>query len=59
MRDDRTSFRSEGATNPEYVVTADDVGVTISAERIPMDDRGNQDPLELRIVSLDDEKRDV
>ncbi|KAK1284475.1 Mitochondrial import inner membrane translocase subunit TIM14-1 [Acorus calamus] len=37
-----TSQYVEGATNPEYVVTADDVGATISVERIPMDDRGNQ-----------------
>ncbi|KAK1320123.1 putative protein phosphatase 2C 51 [Acorus calamus] len=29
----------EGATNPEHVVTADDVGATISVECIPMDDR--------------------
>ncbi|KAK1327005.1 hypothetical protein QJS10_CPA01g03010 [Acorus calamus] len=32
----------EAATNPEYVVTADDVGATISAKCIPMDDKGNQ-----------------
>ncbi|KAK1304421.1 Mitochondrial import inner membrane translocase subunit TIM14-2 [Acorus calamus] len=35
----------EAATNPEYVVTADDVGATISAKCIPMDDKGNQDAL--------------
>ncbi|KAK1283917.1 Peptidyl-prolyl cis-trans isomerase PASTICCINO1 [Acorus calamus] len=38
-----TSQYVEGATNPEYVVTADDVGATISVERIPMDDRDNQE----------------
>ncbi|KAK9067872.1 hypothetical protein SSX86_011983 [Deinandra increscens subsp. villosa] len=32
----------EGATNPEYVVTADDVDKLIAVECIPMDDRGRQ-----------------
>nr|XP_043612288.1 putative receptor-like protein kinase At5g39000 isoform X2 [Erigeron canadensis] len=32
----------EGATNPEYVVTADDVNKLISVECIPMDDQGRQ-----------------
>ncbi|KAK1280573.1 hypothetical protein QJS04_geneDACA017926 [Acorus gramineus] len=40
MRDDCTSFRSE---EYEYVVTANDVGATISVERILMDDRGNRE----------------
>ncbi|KAL6323278.1 hypothetical protein AAG906_029285 [Vitis piasezkii] len=32
----------EGATNPEYVVTADDVDKLISVECVPMDDNGRQ-----------------
>lgn len=31
-----------GATNPEYVVTADDVDKLIAVECIPMDDQGRQ-----------------
>lgn len=31
-----------GATNPEYVVTADDVDKLIAVECIPMDDQGHQ-----------------
>lgn len=31
-----------GATNPEYVVTADDVDKLISVECVPMDDNGRQ-----------------
>lgn len=31
-----------GATNPEYVVTADDVDKRIAVECIPMDDKGRQ-----------------
>lgn len=31
-----------GATNPEYVVTADDVDKLIAVECIPMDDKGRQ-----------------
>ena len=33
---------SPGATNPEYVVTADDVDKLIAVECIPMDDQGRQ-----------------
>ncbi|XP_068651201.1 uncharacterized protein [Aristolochia californica] len=35
----------EGATNPDYVVTADDVDKLIAVECIPMDDGGNQGEL--------------
>ncbi|KAJ9680328.1 hypothetical protein PVL29_019597 [Vitis rotundifolia] len=35
----------EGATNPEYVVTADDVDKLISVECVPMDDNGRQGEL--------------
>lgn len=35
-----------GATNPEYVVTADDVDKLIAVECIPMDDQGRQVILE-------------
>lgn len=31
-----------GATNPEYVVGADDVDKLIAVECIPMDDKGHQ-----------------
>ena len=31
-----------GATNPEYIVTADDVDKLIAVECIPMDDQGHQ-----------------
>ncbi|XP_058225071.1 uncharacterized protein LOC131334180 isoform X4 [Rhododendron vialii] len=39
---DGTRQYIEGATNPEYVVTADDVDKHIAVECIPMDDRGRQ-----------------
>ncbi|XP_024984731.1 uncharacterized protein LOC112520514 isoform X2 [Cynara cardunculus var. scolymus] len=39
---DGTSEYIEGATNPEYVVTADDVDKLIAVECIPMDDQGRQ-----------------
>lgn len=35
-------FLGSGATNPEYVVTADDVDKLIAVECIPMDDKGRQ-----------------
>ncbi|XP_004307300.1 PREDICTED: uncharacterized protein LOC101293522 [Fragaria vesca subsp. vesca] len=35
----------EGATNPEYIVTADDVDKTIAVDCIPMDDQGRQGEL--------------
>ncbi|XP_044481673.1 uncharacterized protein LOC123208309 isoform X2 [Mangifera indica] len=39
---DGTRQYIEGATNPEYVVTADDVDKLIAVECIPMDDQGHQ-----------------
>ncbi|KAL4561454.1 hypothetical protein LXL04_033620 [Taraxacum kok-saghyz] len=39
---DGTREYIEGATNPEYVVTADDVDKLIAVECIPMDDHGRQ-----------------
>jgi len=36
------AFLELGATNPEYVVTADDVDKLIAVECIPMDDKGRQ-----------------
>ncbi|KAJ0810138.1 hypothetical protein HanPI659440_Chr01g0023281 [Helianthus annuus] len=39
---DGTREYIEGATNPEYVVTADDVDKLIAVECIPMDDQGRQ-----------------
>ncbi|KAI9092955.1 hypothetical protein K1719_027478 [Acacia pycnantha] len=42
---DGTRQYIEGATNPEYVVTADDVDKVISVECIPMDDKGRQGEL--------------
>ena len=35
-------FSDSGATDPEYIVTADDVDKLIAVECIPMDDIGNQ-----------------
>ncbi|KAM5554322.1 hypothetical protein ABKV19_022609 [Rosa sericea] len=35
----------EGATNPEYIVTADDVDKIIAVDCIPMDDQGRQGEL--------------
>ncbi|KAI8545596.1 hypothetical protein RHMOL_Rhmol07G0051800 [Rhododendron molle] len=42
---DGTRQYIEGATNPEYVVTADDVDKHIAVECIPMDDQGRQGEL--------------
>ncbi|XP_019168284.1 PREDICTED: uncharacterized protein LOC109163999 [Ipomoea nil] len=42
---DGTRHYIEGATNPEYVVTADDVDKLIAVECIPMDDQGRQGEL--------------
>ncbi|XP_058218129.1 uncharacterized protein LOC131329082 isoform X1 [Rhododendron vialii] len=39
---DGTRQYIEGATNPEYVVAADDMDKLIAIECIPMDDRGLQ-----------------
>lgn len=35
-------FSDSGATNPEYIVTADDVDKLIAVECIPMDEIGHQ-----------------
>ncbi|KAI4347745.1 hypothetical protein L6164_008528 [Bauhinia variegata] len=42
---DGTRQYIEGATNPEYIVTADDVDKLIAVECIPMDDKGRQGEL--------------
>ncbi|KAF3447576.1 hypothetical protein FNV43_RR12763 [Rhamnella rubrinervis] len=42
---DGTRQYIEGATNPEYIVTADDVDKIIAVECIPMDDQGHQGDL--------------
>ncbi|KAI7730403.1 hypothetical protein M8C21_025348, partial [Ambrosia artemisiifolia] len=42
VNDEGSSYALEGATNPEYVVTADDVDKFMAVECIPMDDRGRQ-----------------
>ncbi|KAK4270530.1 hypothetical protein QN277_023556 [Acacia crassicarpa] len=42
---DGTRQYIEGATNPEYVVTADDVDKVISVECIPIDEKGRQGEL--------------
>ncbi|XP_038725447.1 uncharacterized protein LOC120016648 isoform X2 [Tripterygium wilfordii] len=43
--DDGTRQYIEGATNPEYIVTADDVDKLLAVECIPMDDQGRQGEL--------------
>ncbi|KAL9248700.1 hypothetical protein AKJ16_DCAP10388 [Drosera capensis] len=40
--DDGTRHYIEGATNPEYFVTADDVDKYVAVECVPMDDKGRQ-----------------
>lgn len=35
-------FLQSGATNPEYIVTADDVDKIIAVDCIPMDEQGRQ-----------------
>ncbi|KAD6453674.1 hypothetical protein E3N88_08380 [Mikania micrantha] len=40
--EDGTSEYIEGATNPEYVVTVDDVGKVIALECVPVDSQGRQ-----------------
>ncbi|KAK9911344.1 hypothetical protein M0R45_035261 [Rubus argutus] len=44
LRDGTREF-IEGATNPEYIVTADDVDKIIAVDCIPMDDQGRQGEL--------------
>ncbi|KAL7204030.1 hypothetical protein ACSBR2_017153 [Camellia fascicularis] len=48
---DGTRQYIEGATNPEYVVTADDVDKLIAVECIPMDDQGHQGELVKRFAN--------
>ncbi|WMV50236.1 hypothetical protein MTR67_043621 [Solanum verrucosum] len=48
---DGTRQYIEGATNPEYVVTADDIDKLIAVECIPMDDQGHQ-VVDLALLSL-------
>ncbi|KAJ4721440.1 Microtubule-associated protein [Melia azedarach] len=52
---DGTTHYIEGATNPEYVVTADDVDKLIAVECIPMDDQGRQGEL-VRLFANDQNK---
>ncbi|KAG9145016.1 hypothetical protein Leryth_023192 [Lithospermum erythrorhizon] len=52
---DGTREYIDGATNPEYVVTADDVDKVIAVECIPMDDQGHQGEL-VRIFANDSSK---
>ncbi|XP_015577790.1 uncharacterized protein LOC8284263 isoform X1 [Ricinus communis] len=49
--EDGTRQYIEGATNPEYVVTADDVDKLIAVECIPMDDQGRQGELVKRFAN--------
>ncbi|XP_021755149.1 uncharacterized protein LOC110720424 [Chenopodium quinoa] len=48
---DGTRHYIEGATNPEYVVTADDVDKCIAVECIPMDENGRQGELVRRFAN--------
>ncbi|XP_056173522.1 uncharacterized protein LOC115689008 isoform X1 [Syzygium oleosum] len=52
---DGTTHYIEGATNPEYVVTADDVDKIIAVECIPMDDQGRQGDI-VRLFANDQNK---
>ncbi|KAG8391403.1 hypothetical protein BUALT_Bualt01G0184000 [Buddleja alternifolia] len=52
---DGTRQYIEGATNPDYVVTADDVDKLIAVECIPMDEDGRQGDL-VRIFANDQNK---
>ncbi|CAN1132327.1 hypothetical protein LINPERPRIM_LOCUS14327 [Linum perenne] len=49
--DDGTRQYIDGATNPEYIVTADDVDKVIAVECIPMDDQGRQGELVRRFAN--------
>ncbi|EYU40284.1 hypothetical protein MIMGU_mgv1a008436mg [Erythranthe guttata] len=52
---DGTRQYIEGATNPDYIVTADDVDKLIAVECIPMDDQGRQGDI-VRIFANDQNK---
>ncbi|KAA8515766.1 hypothetical protein F0562_018623 [Nyssa sinensis] len=49
---DGTKQYIEGATNPEYVVTADDVDKLIAVECIPMDNQGRQGELVTAVIRI-------
>ncbi|KAJ8771319.1 hypothetical protein K2173_026496 [Erythroxylum novogranatense] len=53
--EDGTTQYIEGATNPEYTVTADDVDKLIAVECIPMDEQGRQGDL-VRLYANDQNK---
>ncbi|XP_022948179.1 uncharacterized protein LOC111451815 isoform X2 [Cucurbita moschata] len=53
--EDGTRQYIEGATNPEYVVAADDVDKLIAVECIPMDDKGHQGEL-VKLFANDQKK---
>lgn len=53
--EDGTRQYIEGATHPEYIVTADDVHKLIAVECIPMDDQGRQGEL-VRLFANDQNK---
>ncbi|KAB5529680.1 hypothetical protein DKX38_019761 [Salix brachista] len=53
--EDGTRQYIEGATNPEYIITADDVDKLIAVECIPMDDQGHQGEL-VRLFANDQNK---
>ncbi|KAD6453672.1 hypothetical protein E3N88_08378 [Mikania micrantha] len=53
--EDGTSEYIEGATNPEYVVTADDVDKYIALECIPMNNQGRQGKV-VRVFANDQRK---
>ncbi|XP_074280071.1 uncharacterized protein LOC141605270 isoform X2 [Silene latifolia] len=48
---DGTRHYIEGATNPEYVVTADDIDKYIAVECIPMDENGRQGDIVRRVAN--------
>ncbi|CAN6809372.1 unnamed protein product [Brassica oleracea] len=53
--EDGTRQYIDGATHPEYIVTADDVDKLIAVECIPMDDQGRQGDL-VRLFANDQNK---
>ncbi|GKB59031.1 kinase-like domain, phloem protein 2-like protein, partial [Tanacetum coccineum] len=55
LLDDGTRAYIEGATNPEYLVTADDVDTRIAVECMPMDDQGRQGEI-VRLFANDQNK---
>uniref|UniRef100_A0A2P2M6A7 Uncharacterized protein LOC105115869 isoform X2 n=1 Tax=Rhizophora mucronata TaxID=61149 RepID=A0A2P2M6A7_RHIMU len=52
LLEDGTRQYIEGATNPEYVVNADDIDTLIAVECIPMDDHGHQTQICKRRLTL-------